>query len=74
MMSGVVFEVAEDGSWHARAADLPVFSCAGSRGEVEREIRAAIAFHVEEDVREGRPMPPLTRTMPGWSRSRFRRS
>jgi len=57
MMFAVVYEVADDGSWHARAADLPVFSCADSREEVEREIRAGIAFHLEDELREGRPMP-----------------
>jgi predicted RNase H-like HicB family nuclease len=58
MMFAVIYEVADDGSWHARAADLPVFSCAGSREEVEQEIRAGIAFHLEEDLRRGRAMPP----------------
>lgn len=56
----VIYERADDGSWHARAADLPVFSCADSREEVEEEIRAGIAFHLEEDLRQGRPMPPLS--------------
>ncbi|MDX6718984.1 MAG: HicB like antitoxin of bacterial toxin-antitoxin system [Solirubrobacteraceae bacterium] len=58
MMFAVIYEVADDGSWHARAADLPVFSCADSREEVEREIRAGIAFHLEEDLRQGHPLPP----------------
>ena len=57
MMFAVIYEVADDGSWHARAADLPVFSCADSREEVEKEIREGIAFHLEEDLREGREMP-----------------
>jgi predicted RNase H-like HicB family nuclease len=56
-MFAVIYEVAEDGSWHARAADLPVFSCADSREEVEQEIRAGIAFHLEEDLRQGLAMP-----------------
>ncbi len=60
MMFAVIYEVADDGSWYARAADLPVYSCADSREEVEQEIRAGIAFHLEEDLREGRPMPPQT--------------
>ena len=47
MTFAVIYEVADDGSWHARAADLPVFSCADSREEVEQEIRAGIAFHLE---------------------------
>ncbi len=57
MMFAVIYELADDGSWHARAADLPVFSCADSREEVEDEIRAGIAFHLEEDAREGHPLP-----------------
>jgi len=57
MMFAVIYEVADDGSWHARAADLPVYSCADSREEVEHEIRAGIAFHLEEDLRHGLPMP-----------------
>ena len=57
MMFAVIYEVADDGSWHARAADLPVFSCADSREEVEQEIREGIAFHLEGDLREGRAMP-----------------
>ena len=58
MMFAVIYEVAEDGSWHARAADLPVFSCADSRAEVEREIRAGIAAHLEWIMQEGEPAPP----------------
>lgn len=60
MMFAVIYEVADDGSWHARAADLPVFSCADSREEVEKEIREGIAFLLEEDLREGRAMPVQT--------------
>jgi predicted RNase H-like HicB family nuclease len=44
MMFAVIYEVADDGSWHARAAALPVFSCADSREEVEQEIRAGTRF------------------------------
>jgi predicted RNase H-like HicB family nuclease len=60
MMFAVIYEVADDGSWHARAADLPVFSCADSREAVEKEIREGIAFHLEEDLREGKEMPLQT--------------
>jgi predicted RNase H-like HicB family nuclease len=60
MMFAVIYEVADDGSWHARAADLPVFSCADSRDEVEQEIRAGIALLLEEDLRQGRAMPTQT--------------
>ncbi len=58
MRFAVIYELADDGSWHARAADPPVFSCADSREEVEQEIRAVIALHLEEELRQGRPMPP----------------
>ncbi|HEV7808180.1 MAG TPA: type II toxin-antitoxin system HicA family toxin [Solirubrobacteraceae bacterium] len=51
-------DVPADGSWHARAADLPVFSCADSRQEVEREIRAGIAGYLEFIVQEGQAGPP----------------
>ncbi len=37
-----------------------MFSCAGSREEVEKEIREGIAFHLEEDLREGKEMPLQT--------------
>lgn len=54
----VIYELANDGSWHARAAEFPVFTCGDSREEAERLIREAIAFHLEEDLREGRELPP----------------
>ncbi len=54
----VVYERADDGRWHARAADLPVFSCADSREGAEREIRAGIAAHLEFMVEEGHAVPP----------------
>ncbi len=38
----VIYERADDGSWHARAAEFPAYSCADTREEVEREIREAI--------------------------------
>lgn len=57
-MFAVIYEVADNGTWHARAADLPVFTCGSSREEAERLIRDAIAFHLEEDLREGRALPP----------------
>jgi predicted RNase H-like HicB family nuclease len=56
-MFAVIYERAEDGSWWARAADLPVFSCADSREEVEQEIRAGIAFHLEGMLLNGEPLP-----------------
>lgn len=58
MKFAVIYERADDGSWHSRAADLPVFSCADSREEAEQEVRAGIALYLEEMVRQGEPMPP----------------
>ena len=57
MMFAVVYEIADDGSWHARAADLQVFSCADSREAVEQEIRVGIAAHLEWTMQEGEPAP-----------------
>jgi len=57
MMFAVIYEVADDGSWHARAADLPVYSCADSREAVEKEIRDGIAGYLEWIVQEGEPAP-----------------
>jgi hypothetical protein len=44
----VIYEPAADGSWSARAADLPVYAVGDSREEAEREIRAAITVHLDE--------------------------
>jgi predicted RNase H-like HicB family nuclease len=60
MMFAVIYEVADDGSWHARAADLPVYSCADSRERVEEEIRAGIAAHLDWIMHEGEPAPLQT--------------
>ena len=49
----VIYERADDGGWWARAAELPVYSHGDSREEAEQEIRAGIAFHLEETLREG---------------------
>jgi len=57
-MFAVIYERADDGTWWARAADLPVFSCAASRAEAEQEIRAGIAFHLEGMLLNGEPLPP----------------
>jgi predicted RNase H-like HicB family nuclease len=53
----VIYERANDGSWHARAAEFPAFSCADTREEVEREIRASIELYLEALVQEGRELP-----------------
>lgn len=55
----VIYEQAADGGWSARAADLPVYSVGDTREEAEREIRGAIAAHLEYLAEAGRPTPPL---------------
>ncbi len=54
----VIYEPASDGSWSARAADLPVYAVGDSREEAEREIRSAIALHIAHLVQSGQPTPP----------------
>jgi len=54
----VIYERAGDGSWHARAAEFPVVSCADTREEVEQEIRAGIELHLEGLVQDGLELPP----------------
>jgi predicted RNase H-like HicB family nuclease len=61
---GVIYEEADDGSWSARAADLPVFTAADTPEEAEREIRAAIALYLDELARSGMP-PPEARSVVG---------
>ncbi len=53
----VIYEQADDGSWSASAADLPVFAVGDTPEEAEREIREAIALHLEELARSGRQVP-----------------
>lgn len=53
----VIYEPAADGSWSARAADLPVYAVGDTREEAEREIRSAIALHVEHLAQSGQPTP-----------------
>ena len=54
----VIYELANDGSWHARAAEFPAYSCADSREEVEREIRASIELYLEELASMGQTVLP----------------
>ena len=42
----------------ARAAEFPVFSHGDTREAAEQEIRAGIALHLEETLREGGESPP----------------
>ncbi len=54
----VVYEPAEDGSWSAYALDLPVFSCADTRGEIEASMQEALELHLDELRRDGDAAPP----------------
>jgi predicted RNase H-like HicB family nuclease len=60
----VIYERAEDGSWSARAADLPVYAVGASRDEAEREIQSAIGLHLEELRRNG-DRPPSVNSVAG---------
>ena len=54
----VIYEQANDGSWSARALDLPVFVVGDSPKEAEQEIRSAIAFYLEGLQEDGLEVPP----------------
>jgi predicted RNase H-like HicB family nuclease len=54
---GVIYEQAGDGSWSASAVDLPVFAVGDTKEEAEREIRSAIAFHLEFLADQGEHPP-----------------
>ncbi len=59
-MYDVVYELADDGSWSAYAAGLPV--CAIGQDtpeEAERQIRDAIAVHLQALVDEGQTVPEV---------------
>jgi len=53
----VIYEPAPDGSWSARAADLPVYAVGDTRDEAEREIRSATALHLDHLADSGQPTP-----------------
>ena len=53
----VIYEQAGDGSWSARAADLPVYAVGDTREEAESEIRSALVFYLEELMAAGKPAP-----------------
>src|SRR4051812_19043578 len=54
----VIYERADDGGWWARAAEFPVYSHGDTREEAEAEVKAGIAFHLEETLRAGEDLPP----------------
>lgn len=49
----VVYELANDGGWNARAADLPVYTVGDTREEAEHAITAAIRLYLEEMALQG---------------------
>ncbi|MFT4035438.1 MAG: type II toxin-antitoxin system HicB family antitoxin [Patulibacter sp.] len=53
----VLYEPADDGSWSARAADLPVYAVGDTREEAEAEVRSAIALYLDYLVDKGQPHP-----------------
>jgi predicted RNase H-like HicB family nuclease len=61
---GVIYEQADDGSWSACAADLPVFTVGDTPEEAERGIREAIALYLDVLARTGEPIPE-TRSVVG---------
>lgn len=60
----VIYEQANDGSWSARAVDLPVFTVGDSPEEAEREIRSAIALYLDV-LREDGEVAPAPRSVAG---------
>lgn len=52
-----IFERGTDGSWWARAADLPVFVAGDTREEAEELLREGIALHLESLRTRGEPIP-----------------
>jgi predicted RNase H-like HicB family nuclease len=53
----VIYEQAQDGTWSARAADLPAYASGATRDEAETEIRGALELLLDEFKREGRAIP-----------------
>jgi predicted RNase H-like HicB family nuclease len=55
----VAYERGPDGSWSVHAVGLPVFSVGDTRAEAERNIREAIAFHLECSRERGEADPVI---------------
>lgn len=55
----VIYEQADDGSWSVSAVDLPVFVVGDTREEATREIRDAIALHLDVLSERGEPVPAV---------------
>ena len=60
----VIYEPGPDGSWSARAADLPVYAVGDTLDDAEQEIRGAIALHLQA-LRERGQGPPERRSVLG---------
>lgn len=59
----VIYEHAEDDSWSAQVADLPVYAVGDSRVEAENAIRVALALHLDElEVRGDLAPSPVVAT------------
>lgn len=54
---GVIYEQADDGSWSARAADLPVYAVGDTKEEAETEIRSALGLYLDELAQAGERAP-----------------
>lgn len=54
----VIYEQAGDGSWSARAADLPVYAVGDTPEEAEQMIREAICAYLEHLRECGEEVPP----------------
>lgn len=53
----VIYEPASDGSWSARAADLPVYAVGDTREEAEAEVRSAIVVYLDYLADKGEQLP-----------------
>ncbi|MFI5009948.1 MAG: type II toxin-antitoxin system HicB family antitoxin [Solirubrobacterales bacterium] len=56
---GVIYEEAADGSWSARAAELPVYAVGDTREEAEREVGEAIALYLAAERLLDAPDAPV---------------
>lgn len=43
-----IYEQAGDGTWSARAADLPVYAAGATREEAESDLQDAIRLYLED--------------------------
>lgn len=55
----VVYERGKNGTWHAHAADLPVYAVGDTREEVTERLRSAIEGHLEVMRESGEATPDI---------------